>query len=170
MKKLSLIIAASAMLLAPLVYAQTLDELARIDHVLISHSHLDHVLSIPLLADSVIRLRQGPGGLSELRPIHVYALPETLEALRAHIFNGVIWPDFTRLPNHLLPVIRFHELQDEVPVVIGEVGGAGGVRFTPIPVNHVVPTYGFLIENGNSSFLWSSDTGPTQRLWETPRT
>ena len=33
----------------------TLEELARIDHILISHSHLDHVLSIGLLADSVIR-------------------------------------------------------------------------------------------------------------------
>ena len=40
------------------------------------------------------------------------------------------------------------------------------MRFTPIPVNHVVPTYGFLIESGGASFLWSSDTGPTQRLWE----
>ena len=32
-----------------------LDALARIDHILISHSHLDHVLSIGLLADSVMR-------------------------------------------------------------------------------------------------------------------
>ncbi|MBX9795183.1 MAG: MBL fold metallo-hydrolase, partial [Burkholderiaceae bacterium] len=71
-----------------------LDMLARIDHVLISHSHLDHVLSIALLADSVMRARaaQGRG------PIQVHALPQTLAALRDHIFNGVIWPDFTRLP------------------------------------------------------------------------
>ena len=72
----------------------SLDELARIDHIVVSHSHLDHVLSIALLADSVMRLRAAQG-----RPaISVHELPATLAALRAHVFNGVIWPDFTRLP------------------------------------------------------------------------
>src|SRR3954470_1280037 len=72
-----------------------LEALARIDHILISHSHLDHVLSIGLLADAVMRVRE-----EQKRPaIQVHALPETIAALRAHIFNGVIWPDFTRLPS-----------------------------------------------------------------------
>src|SRR5213592_714849 len=70
----------------------SLDELARIDHVLVSHSHLDHVLAIGLLADSVMRARVAKGR----PPIVVHALPQTLDALRRHIFNGVIWPDFTR--------------------------------------------------------------------------
>ena len=126
--------------------------------IVLTHSHMDHTSSLPFFIENVF------GKLREA--VDIYASPATIYALRRHLFNNDTWPDFTRLPNHLLPVIRFHELQDEVPVVIGEVGGAGGVRFTPIPVNHVVPTYGFLIENGNSSFLWSSDTGPTQRLWE----
>jgi glyoxylase-like metal-dependent hydrolase (beta-lactamase superfamily II) len=72
-----------------------LDALARIDHILVSHSHLDHVLAIGLLADSVMRARRA----ANRPPIQVHALPETLAALRAHIFNGVIWPDFTRLPS-----------------------------------------------------------------------
>ena len=81
----------------------TLDELVRIDHILLSHSHLDHVLSVGLLADSVMRRRaqQGRG------PIIVHALPATIEALRQHIFNGVIWPDFTRLPSTEHPVLQF---------------------------------------------------------------
>jgi ribonuclease BN (tRNA processing enzyme) len=41
-----------------------------------------------------------------------------------------------------------------------------GVSFTPIPVDHLVPTHGFLIEQDGAAVLWSSDTGPTQRLWE----
>ena len=64
----------------------TLDELVRIDHIVVSHSHLDHVLAIGLLADSVSRRRVGRA------PIRVRALPATIAALRAHIFNGVIWP------------------------------------------------------------------------------
>src|SRR6185436_3580447 len=61
-----------------------LDALARIDHILVSHSHLDHVLSIPLLADSGLRVRVAEGR----PPIQVHALPETLAALKAHLFNG----------------------------------------------------------------------------------
>ena len=78
-----------------------LDALARIDHILLSHSHLDHVLAIGLLADSVMRVRTRRGR----GPIQVHALPETLAALRNHIFNGVIWPDFTRLPSAEHPVL-----------------------------------------------------------------
>lgn len=129
--------------------------------IVLTHSHMDHISSLPFFVENVF------GKLHEA--VDIYASPATIYALRRHLFNNDIWPDFTRLPNHLLPVIRFHELQDEVPVVIGasgSVNGFGGVRFTPIPVNHVVPTYGFLIEHDGATFLWSSDTGPTQRLWE----
>ncbi|MDE2401930.1 MAG: 3',5'-cyclic-nucleotide phosphodiesterase [Burkholderiales bacterium] len=145
-----------------------LDELARIDHVLISHSHLDHVLSIPLLADSVIRLRQGPGGLSDLRPIHVHALPETLDALRAHIFNGVIWPDFTRLPSAAHPILVFH------PIAVGEVlrFPAKGKRDVDrtihvLPAAHTVPGVGFGVDAPKGWWVFTGDTGPNPALWAT---
>jgi glyoxylase-like metal-dependent hydrolase (beta-lactamase superfamily II) len=66
----------------------SLDELARIDHILISHSHLDHVLAIGLLADSVLRMRSA----QQRSPIVVHALPETLEALRKHISTASSGP------------------------------------------------------------------------------
>ncbi len=88
----------------------TLAELERIDHILVSHSHLDHVLAIALLADSVIRRRRA----TNRPPIQVHALPATLDALQQHVFNGVIWPDFTRLPSPEQPVLQF------VPFAHGE--------------------------------------------------
>ncbi|RZI81522.1 MAG: 3',5'-cyclic-nucleotide phosphodiesterase [Rubrivivax sp.] len=143
-----------------------LDELARIDHILISHSHLDHVLSIPLLADSVIRLRQGAGGLSELRPIHVHALPETLEALRAHIFNGVIWPDFTRLPSAAYPILVFHEFAvGEVLTFAARDGLAADRRVHVLPAAHTVPGVGFGLETPAGWWVFSGDTGPNPALW-----
>jgi ribonuclease BN (tRNA processing enzyme) len=123
-----------------------------VQSIVLTHSHMDHTSSLPFFIENVF------GKLREA--VDVYASPATIYALRKHLFNNDTWPDFTRLPNHLLPVIRFHDLEEEVPVVIG------GVRFTPIAVNHLVPTFGFLIENEGSKVLWSSDTGPTQRLWE----
>lgn len=142
----------------------SLDALARIDHVLISHSHLDHVLSIALLADSVMRTRATHGR----GPIHVHALPETLAALREHIFNGVIWPDFTRLPTADRPVLRL------VPVAVGQVltVGARGRRVEVLPAAHTVPAVGFAVEGGHGDVWWiyTGDTGPNPALWQRLRT
>ena len=120
--------------------------------ILLTHSHMDHTSSLPFFIENVY------GQIADA--IDIYASEATIYAIRKYLFNNATWPDFTRLPNHLLPAMRFHELQHEVPVEIG------GVRFTPVPVDHVVPTIGFLIEGGGGSLLWSSDTGPTRRLWE----
>jgi len=124
----------------------------QVQSIVLSHSHMDHTTSLPFFVENVFgKLRDA---------VDVYASPATVYAVRKHMFNNDVWPDFTRIPNHLLPALRFHELADETPFEVG------GVRFTPIPVDHLVPTYGFLIEKDGQAFLWSSDTGPTKRLWE----
>ena len=135
-----------------------LEQLARIDHILISHSHLDHVLSIGLLADSVLRLRaaQGRG------PIVVHAVPETLAALRDHIFNGVIWPDFTRLPSVEAPALRF------MPIAVGDTLTLAGRGIEVLCAAHTVPAVGFAVDAGGDAGWWiyTGDTGPNPALWE----
>lgn len=135
-----------------LAQALPVEEQVGIKTILLSHSHMDHTNSIPFFIENVYG--QGEGA------IDVHASGATIYALRRYMFNNATWPDFTRIPNHLLPAVRFHELEDETPVTLD------GVTFTPIPVSHLVPTYGFLIEKDGAAVLWSSDTGPTQRLWE----
>jgi len=141
-----------------------LEELARIDHILISHSHLDHILSIALLADSVMRVRSAQGR----GPIRVHALPETLAALRAHIFNGVIWPDFTRLPSAEQPILEL------VPFAVGDVLALNGKRIEVLSASHTVPAVGFAVECRNAGaaagdagwWVYTGDTGPNPLLWE----
>jgi len=137
-----------------------LDALARIDHILVTHSHLDHVLSIPLLADSVLRLRAATGR----PPIQVHALPETLVALKAHLFNGVIWPDFTRLPSPDAPVLSLHPFQ------IGDRLAIAGRNIEVLPARHTVPACGFAVdagpESGHAHWVFTGDTGPNPELWE----
>jgi ribonuclease BN (tRNA processing enzyme) len=133
-----------------------LDELAQIDHILISHSHLDHVLAIGLLADSVIRLRRARGR----GPIRVHALPQTLQALRAHIFNGVIWPDFTRLPTPQEPALTL------VPFEIGDQLVIGGKTIEVLSAAHTVPAVGFAVRNERGWWVYTGDTGPNPALWE----
>ena len=136
----------------------TLDELARIDDILVSHSHLDHVLSIGLLADSVMRARAALGR----KPINVYALPETLAALRSHIFNGVIWPDFTRLPSAEAPVLEFK------PFAVGQVLQFAHCRAEVLEAAHTVPAVGFAVEADPAAGWWvfTGDTGPNPALWK----
>jgi ribonuclease BN (tRNA processing enzyme) len=120
--------------------------------IVLTHSHMDHTNSLPFFIENVFGKSGGA--------IDIYTSPATIYAIRKYLFNNATWPDFTRLPNHLLPAVQFHGLTDEMPLILD------GVTFTPISVDHQIPTHGFLIEQGGAAVLWSSDTGPTHRLWE----
>jgi ribonuclease BN (tRNA processing enzyme) len=137
----------------------SLDELARIDQILLSHSHLDHVLAVGLLADSVARRRSAMGR----PPIGVHALPQTLEALSRHLFNGILWPDFTRLPDPQHPVLRFE------PIAIGQVLAFGARRVEVLPAVHTVPAVGYAVHDADApeagAWVYSGDTGPNPALW-----
>ncbi len=129
----------------------SMERQAGVESILLSHSHVDHTNSLPFFIENVF---------GRQRTIDIYTSSATEYAIRKYLFNNAAWPDITRLPNHLLPVIKFHKLQDETPFELE------GVRFTPITVDHPVPTHGFLIQEHGKAVLWSSDTGPTLRLWQ----
>ena len=132
--------------------ALPIERQAGVRTIVLSHSHMDHTSALPFFIENVFGKTEGA--------IDLYASAATIYAIRKHLFNNDTWPDFTRLPNHLVPAIRFQEFTDDVPFTVE------GVTYTPIRVNHVVPTHGFLIEQDGAALLWSSDTGPTERLWE----
>jgi len=132
--------------------ALPIERQAEVHSILLSHSHMDHTNSLPFFIENVYGKRD--------RGIGIHASEATIYAIRKYLFNNATWPDFTRLPNHLVPVMRFDEFESEKPLTID------GVTFTPIAVDHLVPTHGFLIEQDGAAILWSSDTGPTRRLWE----
>lgn len=129
------------------------DELCRIDHVFLTHSHLDHICALPLMLDTV--------GGSRDRPVIVHALPETIRALREHIFNWVIWPDFTEIPHFERPWMVFEELQVDQPVQVGT------RTIRPISANHTVPAVGFHISGPRGSLIYSGDTLPNEEFWRT---
>ena len=81
----------------------TREEMLRIDDVFLTHAHLDHIACLPLMVDTIASGRAG-------RPLRVHALPHTLAALRQHVFNNLIWPDFTRLPCPDAPLLTFNPI------------------------------------------------------------
>ena len=129
----------------------SLAELTRIDHVFVTHSHLDHVTSIPFLVDTV-------GGMRE-RPLTVHATAPTIEILRNHLFNWAIWPDFTEIPTAAAPFMRYEEVD------LGRTVTIAGRKFTPLPAVHTVPAVGYHLDSGTSSLVFSGDTGPNDELW-----
>lgn len=132
-----------------------LDELVQIDHILLSHSHLDHVLSVALLADSVMRRR----AQAKRGPIQVHALAQTIDALKTHVFNGVIWPDFTRLPSTEHPMLQF------VPFALGDIVQLGERHIEVLSAEHTVPAVGFAVHAPQGAWVFTGDTGPNPALW-----
>ncbi len=130
----------------------SLEALAKIDHIFVSHSHLDHVASIPFLVDTVCWMRASP--------IVVYGIKETLDILRAHLFNWKIWPDFTQIPDGDKPFMVYREL------ALGETVELRGRRFTTIPANHTVPAVGYALQTQSASLIYSGDTSTNDALWE----
>jgi cAMP phosphodiesterase len=129
----------------------TLAELSRVDDVLLTHSHLDHVKDVPLLADLLAGRRE--------RPFVVHASAECARTLREHVLNGRLWPDFTRIPSRARPVLRIE------PFTPGKRLRVQGYEVLPVAVNHPVESVGFIVSDGRDALAVSGDTGPTEAFW-----
>ncbi len=130
----------------------TLERLCKVDHILVGHSHFDHVKDLPLLADLVIGRRD--------KPVTIHASRECARALRENMFNDALWPDFTRIPSRREPVLKIRTFR------AGSTFDVGPYRVRSIPVSHPVESCGFVISDGQSTLAMSGDTGPTERLWK----
>lgn len=126
--------------------------LRKIDHIFLTHSHFDHILGIPLIADAVFGSRNSP--------INIYGLEETINSLKKHIFNWVIWPDFTALPTKENPILNFHVIK------IGETIKSVDRSITALPANHVVAAAGFALESGKGSIAFSGDSISCPEFWD----
>jgi ribonuclease BN (tRNA processing enzyme) len=129
----------------------SINELAQIDRVFLTHSHMDHVASIPFLLDTVGWMRE--------KPLTIYARPETIAILREHLFNWKLWPDFTAIEGRGGPMLRYEPLEPGVPVA------HDGRRITPLPANHVVPAVGYHLDSGRASLVYTGDTTSHDALW-----
>jgi cAMP phosphodiesterase len=134
----------------------TLEEQVRINHILITHAHLDHIRELTSLADNLCYFKRD-------FPLTVVSTPQVIELLKAHIFNGAIWPDFSILPSPEKPVLRFMTIRP------GEKIGLGRLNVTAIPVHHTVETVAYVVEAETdvrpTSAIFVGDTGPTEEIW-----
>lgn len=126
-------------------------ELAMVDHVFLTHSHLDHICCLPLMVDTVGEMRN--------KPLVVHATRATEEILRSHIFNWAVWPDFTIIPDANRPFLRFETMEE------GETVEIHGRRITALPARHTVPAVGYQIDSGRGSLVFTGDTTINDDFW-----
>ena len=135
------------------VMSLELDALAAIDRVFLTHTHLDHIVSLPLMVDSVGALRAAP--------VTVYGDRAALEILRSHVFNWRIWPDFFRIPTPEAPFLESRA------VTVGDTLDLGAGRVLRVlPVDHTVPAVGSQITSPAGSLVFSGDTTCCDAFWE----
>jgi len=135
--------------------ALSLEEQERVRAVLVTHSHMDHVASLPFLVENVFGRTRGP--------LEVLAPESVLDALRTHLFNDALWPDFSRIEGRAGPSVTFRA------VPVGAPFSADGLMATAVKVSHVVPTYGYVLADERAAVVFSGDTGPTDEIWSEAR-
>ena len=128
-----------------------LEEIKAIQTIFLSHPHFDHIKGIPSLAETLIFL-------DDAKPVTILASDQAIESIRNHIMNNIIWPDFTTLPTASQPVINYRKIPEGVPVT------AGKVTVTPYFLNNNLTDFGYLVKDGGSSLLYTSDIGPEASL------
>jgi ribonuclease BN (tRNA processing enzyme) len=134
----------------------SLPEQMKIDYIFITHAHLDHIRDLAFLADNVCFQRRK-------KPLFIISTKGIINAIHEHVFNNIIWPDFSRLPSREAPLIKFKIIKP------GRKQEIGGLQVKAIDLHHVVETVGYVVENKGKAVIFFGDTGPTEAVWQQAR-
>jgi ribonuclease BN (tRNA processing enzyme) len=134
----------------------SLEEQLKIDYIFITHAHLDHVRDIMFLADNICYQRRK-------KPLIIVSTKGIIDAIHRHLFNNVIWPDFSKIPSPQAPVVKFQIIKP------GRKQKIGNLQVRAIDLHHVVETVGYIIEEKGKAVIFLGDTGPTEEAWQVAR-
>jgi len=132
--------------------ALTNEQRSKVKDIIITHPHMDHVASLPIFIDDLYPSLQ--------EPMRVHATPEVIQLLERDIFNWNLYPRFSDLKNDYGPVMEY------VPIPIGKPFTVAHLNVVAVPVNHIVPTVGLVVSDGQKSVAFSSDTAETEEFWK----
>ncbi|MFA6759869.1 MAG: HD domain-containing phosphohydrolase [Sulfuricurvum sp.] len=121
-------------------------EALKVEHIFLTHTHFDHIVDIPLLLDSCYERRT--------KPLKVYASKKSIETLKQHIFNNLVWPDFTAIPlsGKKEPSLQFVPIDKGEEIIIDE------TTIKPFVADHIDGAFGYIISQAGTSYLISGDT------------
>ncbi len=129
-----------------------LEDQLKIEHIFITHAHLDHIVGIAFFIDNIFSLTKNT--------IYLHAIPAVIDSLKKHLFTKDVWVDFTKLPSEGAPRISFNEVN------FGETVKVNGLEVIPLETEHIVPSSAFLIKEGEKNFLYTGDMIRAPKMWE----
>jgi ribonuclease BN (tRNA processing enzyme) len=129
----------------------TPEEIRPLKSIFISHPHFDHVKGLPTLVENLVFMQ-------ETTPVTIYGSEQTISSIRQHLMNGIIWPDFSVLPNEQSPVLKYSRLDEGVAVHLD------GLSITPFFLFQSISDFGYWIDDGKSTLLYTSDIGTDSKL------
>jgi cAMP phosphodiesterase len=134
-------------------FALGLEAQRLVRQVIVTHSHSDHIASLPVFIAEAFPFLQ--------EPFHIFGTREVIASLKEHIFNDEIWPDFhqIKLLNGSGSGLHYMDIKPMVPFTIGN------LRITAAWTNHTVPTTGLVVEDNHSAVVITSDTYHTEDIW-----
>ena len=130
----------------------SVEEQIKINNIIISHTHLDHIKDIQFLADNVMGKRD--------KPINLISTNGVISVLKRNILNDIVWPDFTTIPSKDKPILKFLSVQEKKELSIGE------LTVKPIATTHIVETVGYVIKDKKNAIIYTGDTGHTEEIWK----
>jgi len=123
----------------------------KVRDIIVTHPHMDHIASLPIYIDDLYPSLQ--------EPMRIYATPEVIDLLERDVFNWNVYPRFSELTNNYGPVMEY------IPIPIGKPFPVAHLTVCAVPVNHIVPTVGLVVSDGQKSVAFSSDTAETDEFW-----
>jgi cAMP phosphodiesterase len=124
----------------------------KVKDIIVTHPHLDHIASLPIFIDDLYPTLK--------EPMRVHATPEVIDLLERDVFNWNVYPRFSDLKNDYGPVMEY------VPIPLGTPFTVAHLNVIAVPVNHIVPTIGLVVSDGQKSVAFSSDTAETEEFWK----
>ena len=126
----------------------------RIKNIFITHAHLDHIRSIPFLADNIVVGRNKS-------KVTIFSISPVIRTIKKHLFNSAVWPDFTIIPNPHNAILNLVALRT------GQLVEINGYTIVSYKVNHTVPAVGYLVEDQRGKrIFYTGDTGPSPDTWK----
>ncbi|GAB7127014.1 3',5'-cyclic-nucleotide phosphodiesterase [Silvimonas sp. JCM 19000] len=128
------------------------EALLQIDHIFLTHAHMDHIACLPMLLDTAFGSRE--------QPVTVHATQAAIDVLQRHIFNWQIWPDFAAIPSPQAPFLRFAVMEQ------GDSVEVPGGRIRALPALHTVPAVAYALHSADGCVVFSGDTADHPPFWQ----
>jgi HD-GYP domain-containing protein (c-di-GMP phosphodiesterase class II)/ribonuclease BN (tRNA processing enzyme) len=132
----------------------SMEDITQINNIFLTHAHLDHISDIPFLIEELV--------VTATKALKIYALKDTIEALKSYVFNNKIWPDFStiKLLHAIDNTLEFIEIEIDTIYEIED------FSIMPVKTNHTDGSCGYIVKKNKQGIFITADTYVSDEIWK----